>query len=146
MIGAFFQDNLVHCFPGGIKHLYAAPYPCFAVTLNQKCMFPVAGKNAQVDVVRQDHRGMSARMIVIVRPDLFMNARRVSRQSHHFAQLLGGGHNHVGISCNPGVDAETIAALIAGLYLRAALSERGTANAARASALSTLDLLLKDAP
>ncbi len=51
-----------------------------------------------------------------------------------------------GISRNPGVDAETLAALIDGLYLRAALSGIGTANAARASALSTLDLLLKDAP
>lgn len=48
------------------------------------------------------------------------------------------------ISPNPTVDAETLAALIDGLYLRAALSETGTANAARASALSTLDLLLKE--
>tara|TARA_R110002072_G_scaffold5269_4_gene34583 strand:- start:706 stop:1266 length:561 start_codon:yes stop_codon:yes gene_type:complete len=49
-----------------------------------------------------------------------------------------------GLSDRPAADAETLAALIDGLYLRAALSERGTANAARASALSTLDLLLKD--
>lgn len=47
-----------------------------------------------------------------------------------------------GISANPAIDAETIAALIDGLYLRAALSETSTANAARASALSTLDQLL----
>lgn len=51
-----------------------------------------------------------------------------------------------GISRNPGVDADTLAALIDGLYLRAALSDGGSANAARAAALSTLDLLLKDAP
>jgi TetR/AcrR family transcriptional repressor of bet genes len=49
------------------------------------------------------------------------------------------------ISATPEADAETLAALIDGLYLRAALSERGTASAARASALSTLHLLL-DAP
>lgn len=46
------------------------------------------------------------------------------------------------ISARPEADADTIAALIDGLYLRAALSERGTAEAARASALSTLNLLL----
>ena len=51
-----------------------------------------------------------------------------------------------GISVSPAVDADTLAALIDGLYLRAALSKAGTANAARASALSTLDLLLKAAP
>ena len=50
------------------------------------------------------------------------------------------------ISATPATDAETLAALIDGLYLRAALSEGGTANAARASALSTLDLLLKVSP
>ena len=55
-------------------------------------------------------------------------------------------HALQGISANPAVDADTLAALIDGLYLRAALSEAGTANAARASALSTLDLLLKAAP
>ncbi len=49
------------------------------------------------------------------------------------------------ISASPEVDAQTLAALIDGLYLRAALSEAGTANAARASALSTLELLLKGA-
>ncbi|MGJ5619743.1 choline-binding transcriptional repressor BetI [Sulfitobacter sp. MF3-043] len=49
-----------------------------------------------------------------------------------------------GLSAHPIADADTLAALIDGLYLRAALSDRGTANAARASALSTLDLLLKD--
>ncbi|MBD3662680.1 choline-responsive transcriptional repressor BetI [Sulfitobacter aestuariivivens] len=49
-----------------------------------------------------------------------------------------------GISASPAVDAETLAALIDGLYLRAALSEKASANAARVSALSTLDLLLKD--
>ncbi len=49
-----------------------------------------------------------------------------------------------GLSDHPVEDAETLAALIDGLYLRAALSKRVTANAARASALSTLDLLLKD--
>ncbi len=46
------------------------------------------------------------------------------------------------ISINAEADAETMAALIDGLYLRAALSESGTASAARASALSTLHLLL----
>jgi TetR/AcrR family transcriptional repressor of bet genes len=46
------------------------------------------------------------------------------------------------ISKNAEADAETLAALIDGLYLRAALSERGTASAARVSALSTLHLLL----
>lgn len=46
------------------------------------------------------------------------------------------------ISASPEADAETLAALIDGLYLRAALSERGTASAARASALSTMHLLL----
>ncbi|MGB3243080.1 MAG: transcriptional regulator BetI [Sulfitobacter sp.] len=49
-----------------------------------------------------------------------------------------------GISAKPMLDAETIAALIDGLYLRAALSGTSTANAARACALSTLDLLLAD--
>lgn len=46
------------------------------------------------------------------------------------------------LSTNPEADAETMAALINGLYLRAALSQSGTASAARASALSTLHLLL----
>tara|TARA_R110002049_G_scaffold10127_6_gene50578 strand:- start:48767 stop:49342 length:576 start_codon:yes stop_codon:yes gene_type:complete len=50
-----------------------------------------------------------------------------------------------GISTTPEADADTLAALIDGLYLRAALSRRGTADAARTSALSTLDLLLKAA-
>lgn len=49
-----------------------------------------------------------------------------------------------GISAAPAVDADTLAALIDGLYLRAALSEGTSAEAARASALSTLDYLLKD--
>jgi len=49
-----------------------------------------------------------------------------------------------GISASPAVDADTLAALIDGLYLRAALAEGTTATAARASALSTLDRLLKD--
>ncbi len=46
------------------------------------------------------------------------------------------------ISPTPEADAETLAALIDGVYLRAALSEGGSASAARASALSTLHLLL----
>ena len=45
------------------------------------------------------------------------------------------------ISPQPGADAETIAALIDGLYLRAALSDKGSADAALKSAISTLDLL-----
>jgi TetR/AcrR family transcriptional repressor of bet genes len=49
-----------------------------------------------------------------------------------------------GLSAHPVADADTLAAMIDGLYLRAALSDRGTANEARASALSILDLLLKD--
>jgi TetR/AcrR family transcriptional repressor of bet genes len=48
-----------------------------------------------------------------------------------------------GISARPKADAETLAALIDGLYLRAALSESGSAAVARESAISTLDLLLK---
>lgn len=44
---------------------------------------------------------------------------------------------------SPEADAETLASLIDGLYLRAALSENGRADEARASALSTLDLLLE---
>lgn len=47
-----------------------------------------------------------------------------------------------GISAQPQADADTIAALIDGLYLRAALSSSGRADQARASAVSTLDLLL----
>lgn len=46
------------------------------------------------------------------------------------------------VSKTPETDAETMAALIDGLYLRAALSASGTASAARARALSTLHLLL----
>jgi TetR/AcrR family transcriptional repressor of bet genes len=49
------------------------------------------------------------------------------------------------ISMRPVEDAETLAALIDGLYLRAALSENGTAADARNAALTTLDLLLKAA-
>lgn len=48
-----------------------------------------------------------------------------------------------GASPHPEADADTIAALIDGLYLRAALSHSGTAKAALNSALTTLDLLLK---
>lgn len=48
-----------------------------------------------------------------------------------------------GISVDPVRDADTLAALIDGLYLRAALSEDGDAAAARQSALSTLDHLLR---
>ena len=51
-----------------------------------------------------------------------------------------------GISTDPATHADTLAALIDGLYLRAALSPNATRDAARASALTTLDLLLKDAP
>ncbi len=47
------------------------------------------------------------------------------------------------LSRTPAADAETLAALIDGLYLRVALSETGTASAARATALSTLHLLLE---
>ncbi len=47
------------------------------------------------------------------------------------------------ICIRPEADADTLAALIDGLYLRAALSERGSAADARAAALSTLDLLLE---
>lgn len=46
------------------------------------------------------------------------------------------------ISARPQADADTIAALIDGLYLRAALSDGGCPETARDSALSTLDLLL----
>lgn len=46
------------------------------------------------------------------------------------------------ISPSPDVDAETLAALIDGLYLRAALSESGTPAEASALALSTLDTLV----
>ncbi len=48
-----------------------------------------------------------------------------------------------GISAQPKADADTLAALIDGLYLRAALSQSGSALAARTTALNTLDLLLK---
>jgi TetR/AcrR family transcriptional repressor of bet genes len=48
-----------------------------------------------------------------------------------------------GASLQPEADAETLAALIDGLYLRAALSQSGSAEAALRSALTTLDLLLK---
>jgi TetR/AcrR family transcriptional repressor of bet genes len=47
------------------------------------------------------------------------------------------------ISSAPAAQAETLAALIDGLYLRAALSDSGSADRASAQALSTLDLLLK---
>ncbi|AXI47483.1 transcriptional regulator BetI [Sulfitobacter sp. SK012] len=46
------------------------------------------------------------------------------------------------ISAQPEADAETLAALIDGLYLRAALSEAATADDARNAAMSILDLLL----
>ncbi|TMM51888.1 choline-binding transcriptional repressor BetI [Sulfitobacter sabulilitoris] len=46
------------------------------------------------------------------------------------------------ISRSPDADAETLAALIDGLYLRAALSRATTAQDARAAALSTLNTLL----
>ena len=48
-----------------------------------------------------------------------------------------------GISIKPQEDAETLAALIDGLYLRAALSRTGTADEACRSAINTLDLLLR---
>lgn len=47
------------------------------------------------------------------------------------------------LSPQPEADAETLAALIDGHYLRAALSETGTAKDAALSVLSTLDLLLE---
>lgn len=46
------------------------------------------------------------------------------------------------ISADPVADAEMLAALIDGLYLRAALSQSGTAQAGQQSAIRTLDLLL----
>lgn len=49
------------------------------------------------------------------------------------------------ISETPQAHAEILAALIDGLYLRAALSDRGTAAEARATALATLDMLLSGA-
>lgn len=51
-----------------------------------------------------------------------------------------------GISRAPGADADTLAALIDGLYLRTALTAPVTPEAARTSALSTLDLLLDRTP
>jgi TetR/AcrR family transcriptional repressor of bet genes len=47
------------------------------------------------------------------------------------------------ISPHPQEDAETLAALIDGLYLRAALSRRPTAEEACTSAIGTLDLLVR---
>lgn len=47
------------------------------------------------------------------------------------------------ISPQPQADADTIAALIDGLYLRAALSASGTATEATRRAVTTLDLLLQ---
>lgn len=47
------------------------------------------------------------------------------------------------ISPHPQADADTIAALIDGLYLRAALSASGTATEATRRAVDTLDLLLQ---
>ncbi|MCL4144145.1 UNVERIFIED_CONTAM: hypothetical protein GTU68_061053 [Idotea baltica] len=48
------------------------------------------------------------------------------------------------ISVTPQADADVIAALIDGLYLRAALSDAGSGNAAKTTALNTLSHLLKD--
>ncbi|MGB7242362.1 MAG: transcriptional regulator BetI [Sulfitobacter sp.] len=47
------------------------------------------------------------------------------------------------ISKTPDRDAQTLAALIDGLYLRAALARSASADMARTSALSTLDILLE---
>ncbi len=47
------------------------------------------------------------------------------------------------LSKRPEQDAETLAALIDGLYLRAALSKDGRADMAKQSALGTLDQILK---
>lgn len=48
------------------------------------------------------------------------------------------------ISARPEADADTLAALIDGLYLRAALSDNGDADSALQSALGTLTLLVGD--
>ncbi len=50
------------------------------------------------------------------------------------------------ISGQPERDAETLAALIDGLYLRAALSDTGSASAACAQALSLLNTLIESKP
>ena len=50
------------------------------------------------------------------------------------------------ISAQPEQDAETLAALIDGLYLRAALSDTGSAPAACAQALSLLNILIGSKP
>jgi len=73
------------------------------------------------------------------------NSADTNRLLRIYQRRLRSNLSHAlrGISGSPAVDADTIAALIDGLYLRAALSEHSSANAARASALSTLDLLLK---
>ncbi|WP_299562039.1 transcriptional regulator BetI [uncultured Sulfitobacter sp.] len=49
------------------------------------------------------------------------------------------------LTARPTQHAETLAALIDGLYLRAALSEDGSTEMAKQSALDTLDLILKEA-
>jgi TetR/AcrR family transcriptional repressor of bet genes len=49
------------------------------------------------------------------------------------------------LSATPQEDADVMAALIDGLYLRAALSDAGSAAAAKDAALNTLSHLLKDA-
>lgn len=74
------------------------------------------------------------------------NNAQTKRLLNVYQRRLRSNLSHAlrGSSPNPVVDADTLAALIDGLYLRAALAT--TPNAARASALSTLDLLLKDAP
>ncbi|MFD2739058.1 choline-responsive transcriptional repressor BetI [Sulfitobacter aestuarii] len=68
------------------------------------------------------------------------------RLLHLYQRRLRSNLTHAlrGLTPQPEADAETLAALIDGLYLRAALSRSGTATAALQSALSTLDLLLKE--
>jgi TetR/AcrR family transcriptional regulator, transcriptional repressor of bet genes len=50
------------------------------------------------------------------------------------------------LSRAPQADAETLAALIDGLYLRAALSDSGSSAAAKNTALRTLHMILKEHP
>lgn len=49
------------------------------------------------------------------------------------------------LTSNPQAHAETLAALIDGLYLRAALSAEGSSSYARQAALDTLDMIVRDA-
>jgi len=102
MIRAVAQDDLVHRVARRVEHLKAAARAAVGLCLDHEGMAPMRRKDAQVDVVGQDHRRVVAGVVIGVCADLFVHAGFVARERHHLAQVLRHGHHRVGMGGDAG--------------------------------------------